>query len=138
MAMDDSPAKGSGGRPSKYDPAFCEQIVAFMAQGYSVAAFAGHIDVARSTINEWADQHPEFSEALSRGKNKRLLHWETDALRVAQKGGGPGTATIITFGLKNMGGEDWNAPDRVEMTGRDGAPLVTTVKIVAADDDGND
>lgn len=107
-----SPAKL--GRPSKYDPSYCEEVIAYMAQGYSLAAFAGKIGVARSRINDWMEAHEDFREAVSQAKGQRLVYWEQSALRVAQKGGGPGTATIIMFGLKNMGGEDWAAPDRTE------------------------
>lgn len=92
-------------RPTKYDPAFCEQLVAHMAEGASVTSFAAEIDVARSTINEWADNHPEFSEALSRGKAKCLSWWERAARSTALDG--KGNATVITFGLKNMGKDEW-------------------------------
>lgn len=88
-----------------------------MGKGFSLTAFAGQIGVARSSINEWIDNFPEFSEAVSRAKAKRLLHWEQAAHRVAEKGGGPGTATIIVFGLKNMGGDEWRDKQEVEHSG---------------------
>lgn len=94
-----------------------------MGEGLSIGAFAGHIGVARSTINEWIEQYPEFSEAVSRAKAKRLLHWEREALRVARTGGGPGTATIIVFGLKNMGGDEWTDKVVTEHTGKDGGAI---------------
>jgi hypothetical protein len=111
------------GRPTKYEDRFCDMVEEAMGSGLSLGAFAGQIGVARSTINEWIDNHPAFSEAVSRAKGKRLLHWEQAAIRVAEKGGGPGTATIIVFGLKNMGGEEWADVQRQELTGKDGAPI---------------
>ncbi len=114
------------GRPTKYDPSYCDALVEQMAKGYSLGAVAGHFGVSRATINVWAEQHPEFLDALSRGKAARLRKWEDIAIAVAEKGGGPGSATVVTFGLKNMGFEDWNAPDRVEHTGKDGGPIKTT------------
>jgi transposase-like protein len=102
------------GRPTKYDPAYCDEIVEFMSQGYSATAYAGSLGVSRSTIDNWAKEYPDFMEALNAGKGRRLVYWEGAALRVADRGGGPGTATIITFGLKNMGGEEWSTPERVE------------------------
>ena len=95
------------GRPTKYEERFCQEAEIAMAEGYSLTAFAGIIGVARSTLNEWMEANPEFSEAVSRAKAKRLLHWEKAAMKVAEKGGGPGTATVIVFGLKNMGGDEW-------------------------------
>lgn len=98
-------------RPSKYDPAYCEQIVEHMADGASVLSFAAEIDVARSTINEWATQHPEFSEALIRGKAKCAAWWERTARGVASTG--TGNAPMCIFGLKNMSSEDWR--DKTEV-----------------------
>jgi hypothetical protein len=52
------------GRPSDYDHAYCEQVVSFCAQGYSLTAFAGEIGVCRDTISEWCRKHPEFSASV--------------------------------------------------------------------------
>lgn len=124
------------GRPSKYDPAYCEQVVEVMGEGYSLTAFAGMIGVARSTINEWIDNHAEFSEAVSLAKAKRLAEWERIGLGVAKNGGGTGSATVVVFGLKNMGGDEWADVQRQEHTGKDGAPIQTetrtTVDVSAA------
>jgi hypothetical protein len=111
------------GRPTKYEDRFCEEVEAFMGQGFSLTAFAGHLEVNRSTLTEWADAHPEFSAAVSRAKSKRLLHWERESLDVAKEGGTGGRATMIVFGLKNMGGDEWADVQKTELTGKDGAPI---------------
>lgn len=119
------------GRPSKYDPAHCEALVQHMKEGASVASFAAEIDVARSTINAWAEDHPEFSEALSRGKSACAAWWEKQGRKVAENGGGPGQATMITFGLKNMGRDDWSDRQTTEISGPDGGPIRSqgTIKV---------
>ena len=121
MPADDSaPAqtdKRPVGRPSKYEERFCQEVEEAMGQGLSLTAFAGLIDVDRSTIDEWRDAHPEFSLAVNRAKAKRLLHWERAGLKVSEKGGGPGTATVIVFGLKNMGGDEWRDKQEIEHQG---------------------
>ena len=38
-------------------------------EGKSVAQMCSHFDIARSTIDYWAEQNPEFSEAFTRAKN---------------------------------------------------------------------
>jgi hypothetical protein len=113
------------GRPSKYEERFCDELEAFMAQGYSATAFAGHIGVSRSTIDNWAKEHPEFLEALNRAKAKRLLEWEKIGLKVAREGGTGGQSTMITFGLKNMGGGEWFDKQQLEHFGKDGGPIET-------------
>ncbi len=56
------------GRPSKYDPSYCEEVVELGKEGKSLAQMCSHFDIARSTIDQWAEDNPEFSEALSRAK----------------------------------------------------------------------
>ena len=116
-----------GGAKTLYDASYCERLVDDMAAGFSLTAFAGSIGVCRKTLNNWAGEHPEFLRALDAGKAARLRFWEQTAINVAAKGtGGPGAASVITFGLKNMGGDEWSDTSRHEHTGRDGAPLQVT------------
>jgi hypothetical protein len=107
----------SVGRPTKYDPRYCDDIVAYCRQGYSITAFAGHIGVARSTIQEWAGVHEEFSVAVKRAKAASSLWWEERGRRVAERGGGNGAATMIIFNLKNMAPEDYADKRQHEVNG---------------------
>lgn len=93
------------GRPSKYDPAYCDEIVAFCEDGASLSSFAASIHVARSTLNEWAEQHPEFSEAVKAAKTKVAAWYDQAARKVAREGGG--NATLCIFGLKNFDPDDF-------------------------------
>jgi hypothetical protein len=126
MADDAAPAPTEPrpvGRPSKYEPRFCDMVVEDMAKGYSLTAFAGLIGVCKDTINAWTKEFPEFSDAVSRGKALRVRDWETVGLEMRTKGGGPGGATIVVFGLKNMGGDEWSDTSRTVLTGPNGGAL---------------
>lgn len=127
------------GRPSLYKPQYCKALVSDMAVGYSLSAFAGLIGVSRDTINEWAKVHPDFSEAVKQGKAKRLRHWEGAAIRVAEKGGSPGTSGMVSFGLKNMSEDgEWAERSELKVGGSaDGSPL-RIEKIVRVIVDPND
>ena len=103
------------GRPSKYDPAFCDEVREFLKDGYSVAAFAGHIGVAVSTVNLWITQHPEFSDAVKAGQASATLWWENRARSVAQ--GEDGNPTIVIFGLKNRAADQWRDKTETEHSG---------------------
>ena len=109
------------GRPSDYDPAFCDEAVEFLAQGYSIAAFAGHIGVARSTVYKWVDTHPEFSDAVKVGQAKAVLWWEDRNRALAR--GEDGNATSIVFGLKNRAADEWRDVKAIEASGPDGGPI---------------
>ncbi len=115
--------KHAGGRPSKYDPAYCKEVVEFLAKGHSVTGFAGHLGVSRSTVFRWVEEHPEFRDALKAGQSAATKFWEEILVKVARDGGGNATAAI--FGLKNRAGEDWADKLTTEHTGKDGGPIET-------------
>lgn len=104
----------AGGRPSKYSPAYCNEAIEFLAQGYSITAFAGEIGVNRDTVYEWAEQHPEFSDALKIGKAKTAKYWE-DRLRSDDAAGPQVTAAI--FALKNRVADEWRDKQEVQHGG---------------------
>lgn len=110
-----------GGRPSKYDPAYCDQVIECLEQGASLTSFAAAIGVARSTINEWMKAHPEFSDACARAKAKCAAWWEDRGRSIALTGGGPGAATMAKFGMINMGSEDWKESSHLDHTSSDGS-----------------
>lgn len=125
--------KTTAGRPTLYRPEYCDELVAFCRQGFSITGFAGEIGVCRETISEWASVHPEFSVAVKRAKAAATRSYEGDALRVRSKGGGPGTATLIIFGLKNMAPDDYS--DRPQERGeeaQDASPQKIEISIVDA------
>jgi hypothetical protein len=109
--MSEEPAKM--GRPTKYDPAYCEEVIGLMSQGLSLTAFAGHIGVARSTINEWMAAHPDFSEATRVGQAARTLCLEKTLL--AGESGPKVTGHI--FALKNAAPDDWKDKREMEIPG---------------------
>lgn len=67
---------GAGGRPSKYDPKYCEMLIEHMAEGLSFESFAGVIGVGRSSLYDWENEYPEFSDAKMAGQAKSALFWE--------------------------------------------------------------
>lgn len=95
------------GRPSKYDPSFCDAVVVHCADGASLTSFAASIDVCRDTITEWTDKHPEFSLAVKRAKAKCAAWWELNARMGATGASKDVNPTLCIFGLKNMAADDW-------------------------------
>lgn len=65
----------------KYDPKFCEMLIAHMQKGNSFASFGAKLfeigtRVTRKTMYEWLNQYPEWSQALGTAKLLCLAHWE--------------------------------------------------------------
>lgn len=109
------------GRPSKYDPAYCDAVVEHMKEGASLTSFAAEIGVCRDTISEWASAHGEFSVAVKRGKAACAAWWEKINRTLAQTG--TGNATACVFGLKNMAADDWRDKQEIEHSGNIGSVL---------------
>lgn len=66
----------AGGRPTKYREKFCQTVIEVGEQGGWVSEMAEACDVHRSSIEEWAKEHPEFSTALMRAKQKARVWFE--------------------------------------------------------------
>lgn len=97
-------------RPSKYKEEYCEESIEFLSDGYSVTALAGHFRVSVSTVYKWAEQHPDFSEALKTGQALAALWWERVLRNTALTG--EGNASCAIFGVKNRSRGEWK--DKVE------------------------
>ena len=98
----------------KYFDKFPKMLIAHMTDGLSYEAFAGLIEVARSTLYEWDKNHPEFLEAKKIGLSKSLIKWEKIGMAGLYMGGkdNPFNSTVWIFNMKNRFG--WT--DRQDVT----------------------
>jgi hypothetical protein len=65
------------GRPSDYDPAYCDRVLELGRTGASVVEMATDIGVARATLEaNWTEAHPEFLEAFTYAKQLSQVWWE--------------------------------------------------------------
>jgi hypothetical protein len=108
---------------SPYREAYGEHVEQAMGEGYSLTAFAGLIGVSRRAVDGWIADYPAFAEAVGRGQARRLMHWERAALEVVERGGA-GAASVILFGLKTLGGQDWADASDAEAGVEMGASVV--------------
>lgn len=89
------------GRPSKYDPKFCEAVVKYMKQGYSKETVAAKLGISRDTLYEWAKSYGDFSDSIKRGEMESYFFWEKagiDGMRGRIKGFNP---AVWIFVMKN-------------------------------------
>lgn len=57
------------GRPSKYKEEYCKQAEKICLLGATDEFLADYFEVNVSTLNEWKVRHPEFREAIKKGKD---------------------------------------------------------------------
>lgn len=107
-----APRPGEG-RPSKYDPKYCDTLIQAARKGLSLTAAAGMIEVSRDTLNEWSHVHPEFSDAIKRHQGIRTMVLEQQMLSAKA---GP-TVTARIFALKNAAPAEWRERQEIVNSG---------------------
>lgn len=121
------------GRPSAYDPAFCEKVVELGKLGKSVTQIACALDVSKETVYAWIREKPEFSDAMTRARAYSQAWWE----EMGQAG-----LTMQGFNAflwaKNVScrfREDYSEPKNVVLSGDAANPVrtVNRVEIVAVE-----
>ena len=68
--------KRKAGQPTKYRKEFCQIIMDIGTDGGWMCEMAEACDVHRNTFDNWAEDHPEFLEALTRAKQKAQAWFE--------------------------------------------------------------
>jgi hypothetical protein len=116
-------------RPTLYEPSYCDLLIEHMSKGFSFESFAGLVKVARSTIYEWVDKNPDFSDAKKVAEEQCRLFWEKTALEGLQVQTGPGAINLNTtmwiFQMKNRFPKEWRDRQQTEISGPDGNPVQT-------------
>lgn len=109
----------TAGRPSKFKPAYCNEVITHMSEGASLTSFAAEIGVCRATITVWMNEHPEFLASVNVAKAKCAAWWERVNRSIAKDGGGTGSAQACALGLKNMARDDWVERSEVDVNVKD-------------------
>jgi len=113
----------TAGRPSKYDPAYCEVVIALSREGKSLAQMCSHFDISRTTIDNWAVEFPEFLEALSRAKAHAQAWWEDQGSKgmVSDKFNAAVWRTTVQARFR----DDYTERRDIEISGPNGGPIET-------------
>jgi transposase len=76
IISDYDPYEVKVGRPSKYKPEYCEQVLQLGAKGKSPAQIAAHFHITRQTLENWATNHSDFLAALRLSNVYSQAYWE--------------------------------------------------------------
>ncbi len=108
------------GRPTEYDPAYCEQVVEHGKLGKSFETFAIKVGVHRTTLYDWCERHPDFAYARKVSAEARADWWE-ELITQGAAGLLPNFSAAATiFALKQQG---WKDKQELELSGRDGEAI---------------
>ena len=122
--------RGPGGRPSKFKLEYCDRAFDFALVGATDDEISGALKIDRATLYRWKNSHPEFCDAIKRGRDRYDTEVVEKALRQRAAGydyieevmtrDGPevinkrfhGSDTAAIFWLKNRQPARWR--DRIE------------------------
>lgn len=107
------------GRPSTYDPKYCDLLVAHMAMGFSFESFGADVEgiASRATLYRWVEEHEDFRDAKEKGDAACRKFWELQGVTGLHMKGF--NATVWIFNMKNR----FKWTDKHELSGPDGGPI---------------
>lgn len=105
------------GRPSDYDPAYCERLIELGEQGASVAEMAYELGVVKQTLFNWSEAHPEFLDAFTRGKLASQVWWERKGRGGVEKSSSEFQGNLWSRNMAARFPEDWREVKGTEISG---------------------
>lgn len=127
------------GRPSLYDPAYCEKVIELGKLGKSTEAIGAMLGVGTATLYRWRDEHSEFREALDLAKDFELYWWEEQAQlhMLENKESDRLNASLWSRSMAARFPKKYRESVKQEITGADGAPLLTGIQVSFVKTDDN-
>lgn len=123
-------------RPTDYKPEYCQMLIDHMSQGYGYISFGADINVGKSTLYRWEEEHKEWKEAKAIGYAKGLKFFETlltsDATGVMPKslkakGSKKINSNNVLFVLRTRFHQEYKEQMAVDNTSSDGSLTVSFV-----------
>ena len=129
--MTDITEKRPVGRPSLYDPKYCEEVIALGRIGKSIEQIAANLNVSLRVLYDWRDKHPEFLHALEDCKTYEQAWWEEQAAAymVENKESDRLNATLWSRSMAARFPKKYREQVKQEITGADGAPLLSGIQV---------
>lgn len=139
------------GRPTKYQEDYNEQAYKLCLLGATDVELADFFNVNEDTINEWKKQYEEFSVSVTRGKiiadaeiansfyqkakgydlpSEKVFQFDGDIIRANTTTHYPPDAGAALNWLKNRQPKKWRDKTDLEVTGKDGEQLNTTITVI--------
>lgn len=108
------------GRPTTYDPKFCDVVRELGKEGASKHEMAWKIGCAWSTFQLWQEVHPDFSAAVNEALADSQGWWEhvgrTGTIGVIKHF----NPTSYIFQMKNRFRKDWNDRTQQQQVNEEG------------------
>ena len=113
------------GRPSKYDPAYCDQDVALGKEGLSRWQIASKLNIGWRNLQNWEGAHDDFRAALEEARLYALAYWEDLAQKhMIETPGGPKLNTgLWSRSMSARFPNEYRENSKIEHTGPGGGAI---------------
>lgn len=129
--MTETTEKRPVGRPTLYGPEYCDKVVELGRIGKSVEQIAAILNVSLRTMYSWRDAHEEFLHALDDAKTYEQAWWEEQAAAymVENKESDRLNASLWSRSMAARFPKKYRESTKTEITGADGAPLLSGIQV---------
>lgn len=119
------------GRPSLYDPAYCQKVIELGKQGKSIAQMASVLNVSYTSLQRWREEHEEFRVALEDAQYFAQAWWEDQAqcYMVEEKESAKLNVGLWSRSMAARFPKTYRESTKQEITGADGAPLLSNLTV---------
>jgi hypothetical protein len=117
------------GRPSTYDPAYCDRIIEFAREGKLPEQWAARLGTTKQSLHNWADEHPEFFDAFQRAKLLSQEWWMNLAQTQALNPSAQYNFNAVKFMLSAAFGMREGTDVKQEISGANGGPVSHSVSV---------
>jgi len=119
------------GRPSLYDPSYCDKVVELGRLGKSLEQISSNLGVSCRVLYDWRDRFPEFLRALEEAKDAEQTWWEdqAQAYMLENKDSPKLNASIWSRSMAARFPKKYRESVKQEITGENGAPLLTAIQV---------
>jgi len=129
--MTEALVKRPVGRPSLYDPAYVDQVMELGKLGKSMEAIGAILGVGTKTLYNWRDEYPDFLHALEMAKEFELQWWEDIAQThmIENRESDKINSSIWSRSMAARFPKKYRESTKTEITGENGAPLLTAIQV---------
>ena len=119
------------GRPTLYDPAYCDRVRELGALGKSVEQISYNLGVSLRVMYDWKDKYVDFLHALDDAKMAEQNWWEdqAQAYMLEHKDGAKLNASIWSRSMAARFPKKYRESVKQEITGENGTPLLTAIQV---------
>ena len=115
------------GRPSKYDPIYCNKVLEYGALGKSFEQMSALMGIGITTMKRWREEFEEFRTALEDAQALSQTWWEDHAQSylVEHKDGEKLNTGLWSRSMAARFPQNYSERVKQEISGPGGAPLKT-------------